>query len=93
MAVAEIVSEEEVEDGALADFVAPDAGSVEGFQQLLSDVLVTSLLFVNSGEIVIQESTVIIEVPSVGRFDPAKQFQDMRKALFQVAVLPKHFDR
>lgn len=73
MAVAEVVPEEEVEDGALADFVAPDAGSVEGLQQLLSNVLVSSILFVDPREVVVQEGTVIIEVPSVGCLDPAKQ--------------------
>ena len=66
VAVAEIVSEEKVENGALADFIAPDAGSVKGFQQLLSDVLIASVLFVNPREVVVQECTVIIEVPSVG---------------------------
>lgn len=74
MAVAEVVPEEEVEDGALADFIAPDAGSVECFQQLLADVLVASLLFVDPREVVVQERTVIIEVPSVGCLDPAEQF-------------------
>ena len=55
LVASQIVSEENVEEGALSDLIFSDTGSVKGLKQVFSDGLLGVIFFVKSREIVVKK--------------------------------------
>ena len=58
--MSQVVSQQKIEQATLSNLVGSHACSVQGFQQMFSDVLVQVLFLMNSGVSVVEHCSVIV---------------------------------
>lgn len=77
----------------MADFVTADAGTVKCLEQGFTDGKIGSLAFMDAGQEVIEQGTVVVQIPTVGSLNSAQQLSNSSQALLQLSLLPKHFNK
>ena len=85
----EIVSQEKIKYGALSNLVRPNACPVQCLKEMLSYSLIFSLFLVNSRISVIQNSSVVIQRPSVGLDESVNQVFNKFQAFIVMSISPK----
>jgi hypothetical protein len=90
--ISQIVPQQQVEKSTLTDFVTTDNSPIQSLQQMLADVLVTPLLFVQPLEIVVQEGTIVIQTPSVGNRNFSERLFHSSETLIVIGIPPPNLN-